>query len=72
MRQYILSAIGTALLAATASCGSGDAAAVKEIPYGTTVKLTRAELLDKIKGGWAGQTIGCTYGGPTEFKYKGA
>jgi hypothetical protein len=27
--------------------------------------------LDKIKGGWAGQTIGCTYGGPTEFKYKG-
>lgn len=28
-------------------------------------------LLDKIKGGWAGQTIGCTYGGPTEFRYKG-
>ena len=27
--------------------------------------------MDKIKGGWAGQTIGCTYGGPTEFKYKG-
>lgn len=71
MRHYILSAIGTALLAATASCGSGEATAVKEIPYGTTVKLTRAELLDKIKGGWAGQTIGCTYGGPTEFKYKG-
>lgn len=28
-------------------------------------------MKDKIKGGWAGQTIGCTYGGPTEFKYKG-
>jgi len=28
-------------------------------------------LKDKIKGGWAGQTIGVTYGGPTEFKYKG-
>ena len=27
--------------------------------------------MDKIKGGWAGQTIGCTYGGPTEFKYNG-
>ena len=27
-------------------------------------------LLDKIKGGWAGQTIGCAYGGPTEFCYR--
>jgi hypothetical protein len=33
------------------------------------VKLTKSELLNKIKGGWAGQTIGCTYGGPTEFRY---
>lgn len=35
------------------------------------VTMTKAQLLDKIKGGWAGQTIGCTYGGPTEFKYSG-
>ncbi len=35
------------------------------------VTFTKAELLDKIKGGWAGQAIGCTYGGPTEFKWKG-
>jgi hypothetical protein len=28
-------------------------------------------LKDKIKGGWAGQTIGCTFGGPTEFRFKG-
>ena len=34
-------------------------------------KLSDKELLDKIKGGWAGQTIGCTYGGPTEFRYPG-
>jgi hypothetical protein len=33
--------------------------------------LTREALKDKIKGGWAGQTIGCTFGGPTEFKFKG-
>ncbi len=33
--------------------------------------ITKAELKDKIKGGWAGQVIGCTYGGPTEFRYKG-
>ncbi len=28
-------------------------------------------LSDKIKGGWAGQVIGCTYGGPTEFQFCG-
>ncbi len=33
--------------------------------------VTKAELQDKIKGGWAGQVIGCTYGGPTEFQYLG-
>ncbi|MDR1973108.1 MAG: ADP-ribosylglycohydrolase family protein [Bacteroidales bacterium] len=41
------------------------------LPYGTSVTITKDVLFDKIKGGWAGQTIGCTYGGPTEFKYKG-
>jgi len=35
------------------------------------VTITKAQLLDKIKGGWAGQTIGCTYGGPTEFRFNG-
>ena len=34
-------------------------------------KMSRDVLLDKIKGGWAGQTIGCAYGGPTEFCYRG-
>lgn len=36
-----------------------------------TYTISKDSLLDKIKGGWAGQTIGCTYGGPTEFKYCG-
>ena len=35
------------------------------------VRITKAVLRDKIKGGWAGQTIGCTFGGPTEFRFKG-
>ena len=35
------------------------------------VTLSREDLADKIKGGWAGQTFGCTYGGPTEFRYRG-
>ena len=37
-----------------------------------SVTMTEEVLRDKIKGGWAGQTIGCTFGGPTEFKYRGA
>lgn len=28
-------------------------------------------LQDKIKGGWAGQTIGVTFGGPYEFRFQG-
>lgn len=36
-----------------------------------TVKISKDELADKIKGAWAGQTIGCTFGYPTEFKYCG-
>jgi hypothetical protein len=30
--------------------------------------LSRATLEDKIRGGWAGQMIGVSYGAPTEFK----
>ena len=36
------------------------------------ITLSKEELMDKIKGGWAGQVIGCTYGGPTEFKWRAA
>lgn len=38
----------------------------------SSVTMSKEVLMDKIKGGWAGQTIGCTYGGPTEFKYSGS
>ena len=33
-----------------------------------TLKLSDKELLDKIKGGWAGQTIGVVFGAPTESR----
>lgn len=36
-----------------------------------TTRLSREKLKDKIAGGWAGQTIGVTFGGPTEFRYNG-
>jgi hypothetical protein len=35
------------------------------------VSLTKQQLKDKIKGGWAGQTIGVTFGGPYEFQFNG-
>lgn len=53
-------------LALSASCRSATNSRVK-----TEIKLSKEVLMDKIKGGWAGQTIGCTYGGPTEFVYRG-
>jgi hypothetical protein len=31
-------------------------------------RLSREALLDKIRGGWAGQMIGVAYGAKTEFK----
>ncbi len=36
------------------------------------IVLSKKTLQDKIKGGWAGQTIGVTYGGTSEFQYCGS
>lgn len=33
------------------------------------LSLTRSNLIDKIKGGWAGKVIGCTRGGPFEHRF---
>ncbi len=35
------------------------------------ITIPIAVLKDKIKGGWAGQTIGVTFGGPYEFRFNG-
>jgi hypothetical protein len=43
-------------------CSSCAKQTMKEMPLDV--------LQDKIKGGWAGQTISCTYGGPTEFRFR--
>ena len=50
-------------------CGAAASLSAKGVP--SQVRMSKEVLKDKIKGGWAGQTIGCTYGGPTEFKYNG-
>src|SRR5664279_163990 len=36
-----------------------------------TITISKDVLKDKIKGGWAGQTIGVTFGGPYEFRFQG-
>ncbi len=35
------------------------------------ITISKTRLLDKIKGGWAGQTIGVSFGSHTEFRYQG-
>lgn len=37
-----------------------------------TIHFTKEMLKDKIMGGWAGQTIGVTYGAPVEFRFNGS
>ena len=67
LRHLAIGIITILSLALTSSCcGTG---CEPKIP--NKLKLTPDELMNKIKGGWAGQTIGVTYGGPTEFHYRG-
>jgi hypothetical protein len=35
------------------------------------ITMSKEQLKDKIMGGWAGQTIGVTFGAPVEFKFNG-
>ena len=60
--KYMLAAFAAFVLAC--GCKSGN-------PMPAEVTMSKDILMDKIKGAWAGQTIGCTFGGPTEFKYSG-
>lgn len=50
------------------SCGNQTK---KQRVFPGNITLSKESLADKIKGGWAGKTIGCTYGGPVEFLYNG-
>jgi hypothetical protein len=48
------------------ACSLGGAAGNQ-----TMRSISEAELRDRIKGGWAGQMIGVSFGAPTEFKFRG-
>ncbi|MEO5979498.1 MAG: ADP-ribosylglycohydrolase family protein [Chryseolinea sp.] len=43
----------------------------KKITTPQNLTIPKEVLKDKIKGGWAGQTVGVTFGGPTEFRFCG-
>ncbi|MCX6552309.1 MAG: ADP-ribosylglycohydrolase family protein, partial [Acidobacteria bacterium] len=62
----VLVAIGAALQGAPQAAPQGGAP-----PAGGERHLTRAALEDKVRGGWAGQMIGVSYGQETEFKAMG-
>lgn len=57
------------MVALMSGCTATNPSGGNDLP--TEKTLSTEALHDKIKGGWAGQTIGVTYGGPTEFKYNG-
>ena len=63
-----LATMAIVLMAAMAISSCGNSPAKSKIP--AKLKFSPEELMNKIKGGWAGQAIGVTYGGPTEFDYQ--
>ena len=68
---FVLSAAPNWAASAEKSSAAAATKSAKSARIASKITLTKEELLDKIKGGWAGQVIGCTYGGPTEFQYQG-
>lgn len=64
--KKLLSTLFAGLAVLMTSCGSQS----ESIP--AEVTMSKDTLMDKIKGGWAGQVIGVSYGAMTEFKFPGA
>jgi hypothetical protein len=67
MKKFFLLLAGIFIMLLAENCSTNTPSS--NIPE--TYTITKSQLMNKIKGGWAGQTIGCTYGGPTEFRYNG-
>lgn len=61
--------VSVLLLTMSVSCKQKETGNKEALTQNT---FTKEQLQDKIKGGWAGQTIGVVYGAPVEFKYLGS
>lgn len=68
LRTILFVFAGSLLIAANSVPADAKAKKAKTLP--AEVTMSKQVLQDKIRGAWAGQVIGCTYGGPTEFKYS--
>ena len=64
-------ALAAVLSLSVISCTPQEKSTTEAFTDGQMISLRKDVLKDKIMGGWAGQTIGCTYGGPTEFHFQG-
>lgn len=63
----------TLIILGFAACKpAGKAGVENDVLSRGSFTLSKTALQDKIKGGWAGQTIGVVYGAPVEFKYQGS
>lgn len=74
MKKKLFSiAILLAIVAFVCSCShtSSSSSKTNSKSMPAEVSFDKKELLNRIKGGWAGKTIGCTYGGPVEFIFNG-
>ena len=68
VRIFQLSLLLSGIILSGCNAVSGS----KDVLSKGSFTLSKATLQDKIKGGWAGQTIGVVYGAPVEFKYQGS
>jgi hypothetical protein len=66
-RSFSYLVISLLLVAGAVSAEQGGGAKSSD----TAQRLSLEELENKIRGGWAGQMIGVTYGAPTEFRFLG-
>ncbi|HYK88306.1 MAG TPA: ADP-ribosylglycohydrolase family protein [Acidobacteriota bacterium] len=64
MKTFVSALVATTILLIAAGCAF---AAEKDAPRRISLQV----LEDKIRGGWAGQMIGVSYGAPTEFRSNG-
>lgn len=66
LRPFVSILLATVIFSCTEEKSTND------ILSNESFKISKETLHDKIKGGWAGQTIGVVYGAPVEFKYQGS